>query len=540
MKTQILFSSKQMQMAKYKCLVLLMMFCGLLSCKKGAELVNPQIEVKNVYVTFVRSNQIDIKFELSNLGYQTAGVSYYKKSNPTATTLVQAIRENGQLQLSLLGLDPETEYGFKVFYKQNNEEKTDAKEYTTKTLSAELAKYALEVKSPTIKYDEKGNLTLAIEGDNLNNLNLTELDLKVNNNSVTLGYPTLISGSRYQMTIQGVVNLVNSNIIIRGLYRGEEIIFQVVPFIFDGDRYWLNFQPTNLRGYYTSVFNNELYYFYNNQVLKWNDKEERLLTEGSIPEGTVNANRVGLQFDNQLFFTPVEKTFATKPNDYQDFYKYPEAYSYTPATGKWTAFPFKEQNYEKRNRTIQNNNYFVHKDELYLVYTVADDFGGDRPSVTDNYLYHYDKNSKQFEAAKNLGAEIIDYHFVSVNNQLYLLGLVPVYDQGFKVSATFAVFKVGDTFTMEQIYKGGTVAEPYSFRPANVTVYDNKILIAVTLNDFKIFDPADQQLHQVYMRDQIQHMYLGGFFSYNNKTYLNADLLFSSQKIYEISITKGR
>ncbi len=528
-------------MARFRGLVLVLLTVGLLGCKKQVE-VEPEIAIEQVFVELVKSNQIDINYKLSSLGYQETGVVYFKKQNPTAVTYVNAVRIDGRLKLAMQNLEANTDYVFKVFFKQNDERKTDTKEYSAKTLAKEASNFGLLVKSTSINYDESGNFTTDLEGTNLNNLNLTELEIKVGGVKMNFGYPVLISGNTYKITINGVVNPINNTIAISCSYQTKEILFQSVPFVFNGDRYWLTYKATNFRGYYASAFNNELYYFYDNQVFKWNDAEQRMVSVGVIQSGTILPNTVGLQYDGQFFFPPSPKTTWPNPKDLSDFYNYPEAYSFNPGTGKWTSFPFNAQIYPNRNRIIKNANYFIHKDELYLTYSLADEQSA-YPGMTvktDNFLYHYNKATKQFESAANFTTEILYYQFVSINNQMYLSGLVPVYDQGFKLSATFAVFRVSDNFAFEEIYKGGTLTEPLSIIPKYVTPYEQKILIGLSTADFLLFDPSTKQLAQVYLKNQVAHTYFNGFFTFNNKLHLNADLMFTSQKIYEISIVKGR
>ena len=119
---------------------------------------------------------------------------------------------------------------------------------------------------------------------------------------------------------------------------------------------------------------------------------------------------------------------------------------------------------------------------------------------------------------------------------MYLAGLTPVYDQGFRVSATFAVFKVNEqNFKMEEIYRAGTVTRPLTFILKELLEYEQKILIATSPNDFLIFDPSSRQLSPVFLRNSINSMYLTGFFIYNNQLHINAD-----NKVHEISIVKGR
>lgn len=529
-------------MEKCKWIFFLTVLCSICSCKKGTEL-STNILVQDVYVEFVTSNQVDINYKLSQLGYEETGVVFYKKNNPSATTIVKAIRENNLLKLSLQKLEPNSEYVFKVFYKLNGEQKTDTKDYTVKTLSEELAKYALEIKSTGINYDDQGNFTLDIEGENLQNLNLSQLEIKVNLNPVTIDYPVLIAGTRYKITIKGTVRTVNSNYAVQGLYQGKEIFFQSVPFAFNGDRYWISFKETNLRGYFASVFENELYYFFDKQVSKWNDAAQRFTVIGNIPENTINTingSAVGTSFDGQLFFPPTERTYWPNQTDLSDAYKYPEAYSYNLGSAKWTTYSFKEQSFSRSSRTIRNNNYFIHKGELYMAYSLVDDQTANPGLLikTDNFIYHYNKSTKQFETAANLETKILYFNFISLNNQMYLTGLVPVTDQGFNLSATFAIFKVEDNFSLKEIYRGGTVTQPLTFIPKSVVLYDQKILITSALDDFKLFDPTEQKLYQVYLKTNLPNMYMNGFFNYNNKLHINTDLGFTSSKIYEVSIAK--
>jgi hypothetical protein len=115
-----------------------------------------------------------------------------------------------------------------------------------------------------------------------------------------------------------------------------------------------------------------------------------------------------------------------------------------------------------------------------------------------------------------------------------------VVDQGFNVTVTFVVFKVGDDFSTEEIYRGGTITKPLTFFPKSAVVYNQKILHGIELNDYYLFDPLNKKLSHVYMKNGISSTYWGGFFNYNNKLYVNGDMGFYSQKIHEISIVKGK
>lgn len=527
-------------MGRCKWLILLWMACLCWSCKK--QIVEPEITVKNTYVQLVTSNQVDVNYELSNLGYQETGVSYYKQSDPAKVTTVKAIRQGNILSLSMQNLDTNTDYIFKIFFTQGGLQKTDVKEYTVKTLSSESLKFTMHINSTLINYDKDGNFTAEIEGENLNNLNLSQLEIKIDSSPLSFGYPILLSGSKYKIIVKGTVRPENVNYTFIASYQGKDIFFQSVPFAFDGERYWLSAKSTTLRGYYASIFNNELYYFFDEKVSKWNEAEQRLVQVGTIQSGTIIANTVGLQYDGQLFFAIGEKNYLPNPKDLSDTYCYPEVYSHAPGTDKWITYPFMNQLYKWQSRVLGNQNYFIHKGELYLSYSLTDNplfFPGMEQKI-DRYIYHYNKLKKQFETVKNLNTDIINYQFVSINDQMYVVGLVPVEDQGFKMSATLAVLKVSDNFTLEEIYRGGTVKEALSLIPKSVIAYDQKILIALSLNDFLIFEPSNKQLSPVYFRQSIPNMYFGGLFTFNNKLHLNADLMFTSQKVYEISITKSR
>ncbi|RYF21006.1 MAG: hypothetical protein EOO42_11375 [Flavobacteriales bacterium] len=527
-------------MERYRYVIMLLLSIAFFGCKKK-EVLDPEIAVEKVYVETVASDRIELNYTLSHLGYGETGVAYAKKSDPSQLIYVNAIRLNGVLKLALQNLEPNTDYIFKVFFEQNGERKIDLKEYSVKTLTKEAQLFKLQVVGTSVNYDDNGNFTLLIEGDNLNNLNLKEFELKIGVAKLTFGYPVLVSGNKYHITAKGIVNPVNASNAIVANYQEKEIMFQSVPFVFDGERFWLTYKPTSFRGYYVSVFGADLYYFYDNQVFRWDDTAQRMVMLTSIPDGTIQANSVGVQFDNQLFFPVVSKRVWPNPKDLYDYNVYPEAYSFEVGSTKWTSFPFLDQAFGKANREIEIANYFIHKDELYLAYTVKD--GSSAIPTTNinriNLLYHYNKVKKDFEKI-DFNAEVIHYSFVAVNNKLYLSGLAPVYDQGFKVSATFVVYEVADNFTLKEIYRAGTTNNPLSIISKYTIAYENKILVGISTSDFLLFDPAVIQLYQVYLRNNFTHTYFNGFFRYNNKLHLNADLLSTSQKIYEISIVKGR
>jgi hypothetical protein len=537
MKTKILSSLNQIPMAKYRVLFLTVISFLLFSCKKDSSKSTSEISIKELYVTAVKAKEIKLNYTFSNLGYQETGVEFYKKSDPSVVTRVKAIREKDVLLVVLQDLLPETEYGFKVYFKQDNEYKTDTKEYSVKTLVAESAGYALEVKNPTVIYDEKGSFSLDIEGDKLNELVLSDLVITLNNIPLANDYPIRIADNKFKFIIKGAISPANANYTISGTYQGKRILSQTLFFTLAGGSYWIDFQPTNLYSFYPTVFDNELWVFRDTQVSKWIDAEVRLKNVSTVPANTFVTSAAGYQFEGQIFFPPTEKTFYNNPSDLTDSYKYPEGYSYSPATDSWSTFSFKAQSYAKTNRNIQSANYFVHKAELYLTYGVKDNalsYPGQKLK-TDNYLFHFNKSSRQFEEAGKMTDELMNFHYVSVDDQLYLLGLVPAVDQGFKLGATFAVFKMSDSFVAEQIFLGGTTAEALELIAKSVVPYDHKILISAVNTDFRLFDPSLRKLYPVYLKSQMPQINTGLFLNYKGKLNLNADY----QKIYEVSISKG-
>lgn len=543
MTTVILFTSKLTTVERYSRIFMVIILSLLWSCTKHEDLADLEIKAQEVYVEWIQSNRITLNYKLSNLGYEETGVSYYKKSEPGKAIDVKAIRQDGVLKLSLENLEPNTAYVFNVFFTQNKVKKMDPKEHVFTTLSAEVAKFALRVINNVINYDQQGKFSAELEGENLQNLNLSDLDLRVNNSVVNIGYPVAMANNRYKVVITGTLNAENGNYVITGIYQGKQILLQSVPFAFDGARWWLSYKSTTLRGLTSSLFNGSLYYFFDSQVYKWSDSEQRLQPVGQIQSATIVGNTKGTEFDGQIFFPAFDKTYFPNPSDYSNFEYYSEAYSYVPGTDKWNSFSFKTDVTWKGQLRIENNNYFIHKNNLYLTYSVVNGTSADpnSPYVNKNYIFQYSKEHKTFTKKMELPAEIINYHLISMDNQLYLLGLIPLYDQGFKVSATLAVFKVSDEdFKLEEIYRGGTINQPITLLAKAVIVYDQKILIAASLYDFYLFDPVEKTLSNVYLKNNINQMYFGGLFYYNNKLHLNADLGFTSQRIYEISIAKSR
>ncbi|RYF26201.1 MAG: hypothetical protein EOO42_02050 [Flavobacteriales bacterium] len=524
-------------MERYSRFIVLLLTVTFFSCKKG-DGDNMQIAVEDVYVQAVKTDRVEINYTLSSFGYEETGVAYAKKSNPSQLVYVKAIRVDGLFKLALQALESNTDYIFRVYFGRNNERVIDAKEYSVRTLIKEAQLFKLQVVDTVINYDENGNFITYIEGDNLNDINLAELEIKLGYKKLTFSYPVLVSGSKYRIKVNGIADPFYKNNVFIANYQGKEIMFQSVPFVFDGERFWLTYKPTNFRGYYTTVFGADLYYFYDDQVFRWDDAAQRMVSVTNIPFGTIQPNSVGIEFDARIFFPATPHTNYPNPRDISEFNTYPEAYCFEVATKKWKSFPFIAQDFGKANRQIENAKYFIHKNELYLSYSIiSDEYTVNRKQV--NFLFHYNKSAKEFESAE-FNLEIINYTFVSVDNRLFLSGMAPVYDQGFKVSATFVVYEVADNFSLKEIYRGGTVADPLSIVPRYTVAYEQKILVGLSTNNFLLFDPSNKQLYQVYLKNNVSHTYFNGFFTYNNKLHLNADLSFTSHKIYEISIVKGR
>lgn len=519
-----------------------MLLLSFSSCKKQTETPESEITPQQVLIESVTSSQIDMSYQLSHLGYQQTGVSFYKKGSPGATTVVNAIRKNDLLRLSLQNLESNTEYVIKIFYKKGDQQHLDVKDYTVKTLSVNASKFALSVVEAGINYDDAGNFSFEIEGENLQNINLSELVIRVNATQTNLSYPINISGNRYRMRISGKGSLTNMNYPVQAVYQGNELLFKSVPFKYDGERYWASYEPTNLRGYNASVFNNQLFYFFNNQAYRWDDAGQRMITLGNIPSGTISANAVGIDYDETLFFSAVDKSLFLNPNNLLESIRFPEAYGYVPSTGNWLTFSFKEFEYAKTGLVVGNCNYFIHKGLLYLTFSIGSNPGNGPVAgrVLNKYVYKYNKASKGFERVAEINLEMINFHIVSVNNQLFILGNIPVIDQGFKLSTTFAVYSLSDNFNLQEVYRGGTINDPIDFVVKNALPYGSNILLATGISEYRLYDPAENKIHQVYNRNSISNMYFGGFFTYNNKFHLNADIGFTSYKIYELSILKGR
>src|SRR5690606_14795599 len=115
-----------------------------------------------------------------------------------------------------------------------------------------------------------------------------------------------------------------------------------------------------------------------------------------------------------------------------------------------------------------------------------------------------------------------------------------VYDQGFPLSSTFCVYKVDPRgFEIEEVYRGGTEYEPQTFITQYVTEYDGRIVLALGINNYLFFDLDKRQLSNINIRNPLPHQYFGGFFFYNDKIHMNADINFTSARVYEVSIAGG-
>lgn len=525
-------------MERFKFAFLLLVFLSLWSCKKDENKSSAKIAVQDVYITSVKTQRVDIVYKLSQLGYKETGVVYYPKDRSMEQQTVAAIREDEQLKLSLQNLEPNTEYGFRVYYKTNQGETKDEKEFVVKTLSATSLKFNLEINSTEVAI-HNSRFEIDIEGDHLNELNLSELKINVNFEPASFAYPVRIAGQRYKMTISGEAKSGFSGHLITASYREEDIFAHHISPISIGE-YTLTAREVNLPDGRYSVYKNTLYSFVDKQVLRWDATSHRLVTLRGFDEGYVWGNKPCFEFDNQLFFVPFQRTIAPDPKDPNKYEHYFDVVSYSPEANVFNDFALLEGTYDVEGLTAEFSQYFVHKSEMYLAFTLTNlsDQLIHKPIKRTNFIYKYNRSNKKFEYVNGLKTDILSYHFTSINNQMYLVGLVPLTDQGFKLSATFGAFKVSDTFELESIYTAGTLASPIKFPLNGITNVDDKILIAADIGVFKIFDPIKRVLNQVNVPMGLPGEYYNGLFTYNNMLHINIDAGFTSQTYYELTVSK--
>jgi hypothetical protein len=528
-------------MERFKFACVMIVFLALWSCKKDDNRASIEIAARDVYITSVQARRVDIVYKLSNLGYKETGVSYYSKDRPAEQHNVIAIRKDEQFKLSLQNLEPNTEYGFKVYYKTNEGEKKDEKEFVVKTLSATSLKFNLQINSTEVVINDS-KFEIEIEGDYLSEINLSELKINVNYEPASISYPIRIAGQRYKMAISGQSKLGLSGHLITASYKDEEILSHYIPAKGNAGGYMLTAKAVNMPHGWYSVYKNTLYSFFEEKVLRWDVAENRLVTLRSFDHGFVWGNIPCFEFDNQMFFVPFERTIVPDPTNINKYEHYPEIVSYSPEANMFNAYPLLDRKYEEANLTVESGQYFIHQSEMYLAFTLSDLTIqlGNKPRVRTNFIYKYNRSRKQFEYQRELKTDILSYHFTSINNQLYLVGLIPVTDQGFKLSATFGAFKVSDTFDLEQIYTAGTLASPIKFLLKGIAHVDNKILIVANVRDFMIFDPINRVLHQVNVLPGIPGDYYNGLFTYNNMLHINIDAGFTSQAFYELTVSKDK
>jgi hypothetical protein len=525
-------------MEKFKFAFVMIFMLILWSCKKEENPASTEIKVQDVYITSVQAQRVDIVYKLSHLGYKETGVIYFPKDRPTEQHTAIAIRKNDQFNLSLNNLDPNTEYVLKVYHKTNQGEKKDEEEFVVKTLSATSLKFNLEISNSEVAIHD-GRFKIEIEGDYLNELNLSELNIKVNDKAASIAYPVQIAAQRYKMTISGQAQWGVSGHLVTASYREEEILAHYIPIKSDAERYVLNAKAVNLPPGWYSAYKNKLYSFIDEQVLRWDEANYRMVTLRSFEEGFIWGNTPCFEFDNQMFFVPSQKGNYPDPKNPSKYERYLEVVSYSPEGNIFNDFPLLDRTYDKE-LTIETSQFFVHKSEMYLAFTLADMSAqyANKPITRTNLIYKYNRSRKQFEYVSGLNTDILSYHFTSINNQIYLIGLVPVTDQGFQLTSTFGAFKVSDAFDLEPIYTEGTLTKPIKFPLKGIAKIDDKILIVAAIGDFKIFDPINRVLHQVNVSQGLSGQYYNGLFTYNNMLHINIDAGFTSQMIYELSVSK--
>jgi hypothetical protein len=520
-------------MVVYKKFTVLFIVCLFFSCKK--EIQQP-ILASDIFVTSVKSHQIDINYTLSKLGYEETGVYYYKKNAPSDLIKVKSLRKADIFELSLQNLDPETEYIVNIFYKQKGIEYKDNKSLSIKTLSSEEIKYALSLKNDTVYYDSIGYFSLEIEGKLLNNLNLSQLEIKLSNSTLKFDYPVISSNDKYIISLKGIKNPIDEVSFISVFYKGVEIFKKSIKLSYSKERYWINFKSTNMYADRASIFKNELYYFNSPNILKWQEDESRLLNIGTsmYQNGNYIGKNPGTEYKNQLFFPPVHLNVPT--DNFTNIVSYIQIYAYSPIDNSWSSETLTEKSFRAGSKYIVNSQFFIHDDNLYMTFGLANSSAFNENIPTTYHLYKYNSSDKKFKEITIFKEKLTDYHFISIKNQLYIIGLAPIYDQGFALNSTLCIYTVDpSTFTLNEIYRGGTIYNPQIYRVKNLIDYESNILMAISPNNFLLFNTLDKTLYKVFQKTNLSYTYLEGLFLYNKKFYFNADL-----KIYEISITKER
>jgi hypothetical protein len=510
------------------------------SCKKEAQLTSNDIAVQDLYVTSVQGQRVDIVYKLSQLGYKETGVVFYPRDKPDEQRKVVAIRKDEQFNLSLMHLEPMKEYGFKVYYQTEGGEQIIEKEHIVKTLSATSLKFKLEIGSSELIIKD-GKYQILLEGDFLNELNLSALNIYVNDEPATVNYPIRIAGQRYSMLISGKAMSDVSGHLITAFYKEDEIFSHYIPVKTGKDNYTIRGKAVNLLPGWYSVYKNDLYSFIDEKVLRWDETNHRMVTLRAFKEGYVWGNKPCFEFDNQMFFPPQTRAKYTDPEDPNKFDRFLEVVSYSPESNSFNGYTVDEPKYPQKDLSVENSQFFVHKSEMYMAFTLVDLSGqfANQPIIRTNFVYKYNKSRKQFQYVSGLKTDILSYHFTSINNQMYLVGLVPVTDQGFQLSATFGAYKVSDTFVLESIFTAGTLTKPLKFAVKGIATVDGNILIVSSMDDYKIFDPLKRTLHQVGTDGVLSGQYFNGLFTYKNILHINADAGFTNQRIYELSVKKG-
>lgn len=521
--------------------------CLFFGCKKDSN--TPQeIDVEDFYVIGVTSDKIILSYKLNQLGYLETGVTVSKENDQSELDRINALRVNDEFQLSVQNLQPNTGYIIQVFWKTVDGDKKATKKYKLKTLSAISDKYNFKVRDTAIVLNQLREFSIFIDGDNLNNLNLTNLKVRVNNTQLTFGYPKLITGSKYELELKGKLDAsVGSVGSVVLSYENNEIFFQRVSLSqssSDDESYALFYKRELLPRFWASVYKNSLYYFLNNEVLLWNNAEERLVEVGTGKMGRsdqIGSTTPGLEFGDQLFFIPEQISYLLDSKS-RTYAMSPEVTSYAPKEDKWTSYSFKEYVYLEFHN-LDNPQYFIQNNELFLIYGLSDDFNSipNAKFKSKIYLFHYNKSIKKFESVPVPQYALLNYRFISIENQLYAVGLAPVYDQGFELSKTFCVYKVNmQNFELVEIYRAGTKYNSLFFFPKHVIEYNGNILIGVDVNVFYLFELKNNKLFPVKIPIPLSNGYLGNFFRYDDKLYLSTSIGFIEGKNYEISLNYGK
>ncbi|HLS37662.1 MAG TPA: hypothetical protein VK023_05270 [Sphingobacterium bovisgrunnientis] len=539
MRTEILFISERAMMVLFNRLYLFSYLLSFLFLGCKTEYIKLVPEVQNEEIQLVRDNKITLQYNLSELGYSESGVKYFEKENPNNSQTVKAIRKGENFYVELVNLTAKTTYKLQVYYIFEGQTLVSENLLEVTTTSKFPNNFTIDLKDTEINYGDLGEFSFTIEGDNLHNINLKDLQIYLNrtmyisSSKLQMSYPEKLANGKYCIKVSGYYEQGWDNqetILIT--FKQQPILVKSVNFKYKGQLWELQATRTNILSRYFVSYQDQFYNFNGQHVSKFDELSNSFENIANIHYSIGVLSDKSVVVGDKIFF--INMPYSNEGN---------EIYS--------QSFDFKRQEfkvyyYGKHNwftaHEYEHSDVFVHNGIVYQAYTIKDFVNGmptmPVPKVV-NYVARYNAYQDNFEDFTTFDNTVSLFKFISFKGELYAFGMADVEVQGYAIGKTLAVYKVNPAnFELNEIIRIGDEYAPYPISVRQLLEYDGKILLTFGPNSHVFYNPTTHSFQKIFMRNMLNYIRFHDIIKHKGKYYLFADHNSTSGSVYEITIKK--